>query len=211
MSIIVSPDKGVTVRVPNRTSPATIDDYVQKKSGWIKKHLDGFSQLKRIRHDKKYIEGESHALLGREYALRISKSAKPFVSLNDKIIEVGMDIFDDREMIKSYLERWYTQKASEIFNKKMNEILSKYQEYRFSPLRLAVRPLKSRWGSCTSKGKITLNTDLVKLDENFIDYVIVHELCHLKHHNHGREFYTLLSELFPDWKRTRAALRKYIR
>ncbi len=211
ISIIVSPDKGVTVRAPNRTSLRSVEEYVLKKSGWIKKHLDSFSELKRIRHDKKYIDGEHHMLLGRELNLKITRSAGPFVSQHDNIIEVCLDRVDDSERVKLHLERWYSIKASEYITKKLNEILSKYQEYRFSPSKVAVRPLKSRWGSCTSKGKITINADLVKLDEIFTEYVIIHELCHLRHHNHSIQYYKLLSELFPDWKRIRSELRKYIR
>jgi predicted metal-dependent hydrolase len=211
ISIIVSPDKGVTFRAPYKTSMPEIEKYVQKKSGWIKKHLDSFSELKRIKHDKQYTDGELHMLLGHEYALKITRSAKPFVRQHDNILEVGLERTDDRERVRSYLERWYSLKASEIFSKKLHEILLKHQDHHFSPTRLTVRPLKSRWGSCTSKGKITINTDLVKLDEIYIEYVIIHELCHLRNHNHGKEYYMLLSELFPEWKRIRAELRKYIR
>lgn len=211
ISIIVSPDKGVTVRAPFRTPVKSIEDYVHKKSGWIRKHLESFSELKRIRYDKEYIDGEHHMFLGRELNLKITKSAKPFVYQNDNIIEVGLDRVDDSECVKSHLERWYSIKASEYITKKVNEIQLRYQDYRFTPSKLAVRPLKSRWGSCTSKGKITINADLVKLDEIFTEYVIIHELCHLRHHNHSIQYYKLLSELFPDWKRIRSELRKYIR
>jgi hypothetical protein len=70
--------------------------------------------------------------------------------------------------------------------------------------------MKSRWGSCSKKGIITLSTELIKLPDIYIEYVIIHELCHLKHHNHGKEYYNLLSELFPAWKNVRKDLRGYI-
>jgi predicted metal-dependent hydrolase len=70
--------------------------------------------------------------------------------------------------------------------------------------------MRSRWGSCSKQGKITLSTELIKLPDIFLEYVIIHELCHLKHHNHGKEYYKLLSELFPDWKIVRKGLRDYI-
>lgn len=70
--------------------------------------------------------------------------------------------------------------------------------------------MKSRWGSCSSKGKITLNTELIKLADKYIEYVMIHELCHLKHHNHGPGFYALMTELCPDWKRLRNELKSYI-
>jgi predicted metal-dependent hydrolase len=211
ISIIVNPDRGVMVRAPYGSSMKSIETYVNKKSDWIRKHLKGFSESKRIRNGKRYIDGECHMLLGREYLLNITSSLKPFVSQHDNIIEVGLDRTDDCERVKSYLERWYQLKASEFISRKLNDILTRHKDYGFSPTKLSVKPLKSRWGSCTSKQRITVNADLVKLDEIFTEYVIIHELCHLRHHNHGAQFYKLLSELFPDWKRTRAELRKYIR
>ena len=80
----------------------------------------------------------------------------------------------------------------------------------FKPTGLVIRTMKSRWGSCSRKGIITLSTELIKLPDIYIEYVIIHELCHLKHHNHGKEYYILLSELFPDWKKVRKDLREYI-
>ena len=84
--------------------------------------------------------------------------------------------------------------------------------YWLEPLKLTTFPFcpVTRWGSCSRKGLITLSTELIKLPDIYIEYVIIHELCHLKHHNHGKEYYNLLSELFPDWKKVRKDLREYI-
>ena len=157
ISIIVSPHDGVTVRAPYRTPDATIEKYVQEKSAWIKKHIEGFSKLTRIGHEER---------LGAE--------------------------------------------ESQMFLRRVNEIILKYQAYNFRPANVVVRHLKTRWGSCTSKGKITINSSLINLDERIIEYVVVHELCHLRHHNHGKEFYKLLGELMPDYKAIRRGLGKYI-
>ncbi|HPF02398.1 MAG TPA: M48 family metallopeptidase, partial [Bacteroidales bacterium] len=67
-----------------------------------------------------------------------------------------------------------------------------------------------RWGSCTSRGKITISSELIKLDPAYTDYVIIHELCHLKHHNHGKDFYRLLEELVPDYKALRKELKTHL-
>lgn len=80
----------------------------------------------------------------------------------------------------------------------------------FKPAGLIIRKMKRRWGSCSNKGIITLSTELIKLPELYIEYVILHELCHLKHHNHGSGYYKLLSELFPDYKTVRKDLKKFI-
>jgi predicted metal-dependent hydrolase len=71
--------------------------------------------------------------------------------------------------------------------------------------------MKKRWGSCSSKGKIAISYDLIRLDEIYAEYVIIHELCHLKHHNHSANYYKLLSEVYPNWKKVKGELKKFIR
>jgi predicted metal-dependent hydrolase len=91
-----------------------------------------------------------------------------------------------------------------------NGMIEKYEDQMFKPTGLVIRTMKRRWGSCSTRGKITLSTELIKLPDLYIEYVIVHELCHLRHHNHGAGYYKLLSELFPEWRFVRKELRKYI-
>ncbi|MCU0472324.1 MAG: M48 family metallopeptidase [Bacteroidales bacterium] len=210
LSLIVSPDKGVTVRAPYRTSLKTIERFLQDKSGWIRKHLENHSDLTRINQGKEYIEGETHLFRGTEYELTITRSVKQFVRQYDNKINIGLNRIDDRVKIKTLLVKWYRQQAFEIFRKKVEEICNINKDYIFNPSEIVVKSLKSRWGSCSSKGRITLNAELIKLDERFADYVIIHELCHLKHHNHGKDYYNLLEELVPDYKSIRKELRKFI-
>jgi hypothetical protein len=210
ISLIVSPEKGVIVRAPYRTSLKTIEKFVNEKSGWIKKNLERHSELIRINHGKLYIDGETHLFMGKEYFLRITESVKPFVNQYDNYIEIGVDKINDSAKIKMLSERWYRLNAREHFVNKLNEILIRYKDFNFSPSKLAVKSLKSRWGSCTSKGRITISSELIKLDEKFTEYVIIHELCHLKYHNHGKDFYRLLGELVPDYKEIRKEMRKYL-
>ena len=208
IGIIVSPDKGVVVRAPYRASLKTIDRFVREKADWIRKHTERFSGITQLNHDKLYTDGEIHLYMGREHILKISPSSQSYVNQYDNIIEVGSDGKEGR--VKMLLDRWYMKKAEEKFSAKLKEILIRYKEYNFSPSKLAVRSLKSRWGSCTSKGKITISSELAKLEERLIDYVIIHELCHLKYHNHGKGYYHLLEMLVPDYKAIRKELRKYI-
>jgi predicted metal-dependent hydrolase len=210
ISIIISPDKGITVRAPYRTSLRSIDSFVMQKSAWIKKHLDKYQNLTRINHEKSYSDGELHMFMGKEKILKIAESPGLYVSLVNDHIEIGLPEKDNSEKIRILLELWYRRKATELFSQKLHDILNRYSEYNFTPSGFVVRTLKSRWGSCTSKGKITINSNLVKLDEYFADYVIIHELCHLKHHNHSKDYYRLLTEIAPDYKLIRKELRKYI-
>lgn len=210
ISIIVSPDKKVTVRAPYKASLRTINKFVLLKSSWIRKHLESKPGISLDHNGKKYTDGESLLFMGREYILKKIRSATPFIRPVSDMIEVGQNDIDKGELTKALLSNWYLIKSREILPVKLMELVSKYRDYNFSPSGVVVRSLKSRWGSCSSKGRITLNSELIKLGQVFIEYVIIHELCHLKYHNHGTGFYRLLEELFPDYKSIRKELRKYI-
>ena len=210
ISIIVRPDKSVTVRAPLRTSLKSIERFVQLKSAWIQKHLNNKPGIKLANNDKKYVDGEIFLYLGKEYKLQKIVSAGQYVKLNGELIEVGQDDLNDTVRTRFLLARWYILTARKDLTERLRDILNRNEQLRFEPSKLVIRHLKSRWGSCSSKGKITLNSELVKLDPVLIDYVIIHELCHLKHHNHGPDFHKMLGELIPDYKSLRKDLRKYV-
>lgn len=210
ISLTVSPDKGVVVRAPHRTSLSSIQKFVEEKSGWIRKHLDSHDKLTRLNHGKKYIEGEKHLYLGRELVLKLRESDHESVIPGKETIEIFSLDTGDPVRIRSQIELFYRRMAKEYLTAWFNEILDIHKERRFFPVDLVIKPLKSRWGSCSNKGTITLSSELIKLDPALSEYVIIHELCHLKHHNHGREFYLLLGELVPDFRARRKVLRNYL-
>ncbi len=212
ISIIISPDYGVVVKAPYITPVSTIRRFVNEKSQWIIKTLHGFNSLKRLDNVNGYSDGDSLLLYGKEYKLRLFESDKYSVrTTDDNTIEAGYYNDNNPLIIRAMLEEWFKIVAKEKFKVKFREIQLKYKDYSFVPAGFVVRSMKKRWGSCSSKGKIALSYDLIRLDEIFAEYVIIHELCHLKHHNHSTNYYKLLSEVYPDWKKVRAELKKYIR
>ena len=208
ISIVITPERGIVVRAPNRVSLKTIDKFVRDKEEWIKKHTERSSEIIMLNHSKKYVDGEKYLFLGRELTLRIRNALFPSINQLDNILEIITDSKEGR--VRMLLEGWYRKKAEDFIHGRFKEILDRHRNYCFSPTQMVVRPMKSRWGSCTSKGKITISSELIKLDESFTDYVIIHELCHLKYHNHGKDYYRLLETLVPDYKAIRKDLRKYI-
>jgi len=212
ISITISPDHGVVVKAPYRTPVRAIDRFVIEKSDWIKKTLLKFNSLVRIDGQKGYLDGDSIFLFGREHKLKLISSNRQYVSLaDDSTIEAGYITDNNAFKIKVMLEAWFKSVAQKRFTIIFNEILVKYSNYGFLPAGFVVRKMKSRWGSCSSKGKIAISYDLIRLDDIYGEYVIIHELCHLKHHNHSADYYRLLSEVYPDWKRIREELKKYVR
>jgi len=147
--------------------------------------------------------------MGREYELHITFSAQDYIILGEKTLETGFAKEIDANMIRWKLSRWYMNKARELIPSMVTAKLNEYRNYGFVPSAISIRKMKSRWGSCSSKGRITINSELIKLRPELINYVISHELCHLKHNNHGSEFYRLLENLVPDYKTLRKELRSY--
>ena len=212
LSINISPDYGVVVKAPNRTPVGAIRRFVNEKSDWIIKTLKGFDSLKRIDNNDGYSDGDTLLLFGREHKLKLIASDNYSVRLgNNNSIEAGFAKDKNPKIIKAMLESWFKYIAQNKFPARFREILSKYMNYRFAPTGFVVRTMKKRWGSCSSKGKIAISYDLIRLDEIYAEYVIIHELCHLKHHNHSTSYYKLLSEIYPNWKKVREELKKYIR
>jgi predicted metal-dependent hydrolase len=211
IGISIGPDSGVIVRAPYRTSIKTIENLVISRSNWIKKHLENFKSAIRIDNNKVSTDGVPVLFRGKEYPIRIIESKTNFVNINENIIEIGLKKIEEKYKAGLMLEKWYKSVAEGIFRTKYEELLMRFKHYNFAPSEFAVRALKRRWGSCTTKGKITISSELVKLDDIYLEYVILHELCHLRHPNHSTRFYLLLTELFPEWKHRRKELRRYIR
>lgn len=210
ITISISPDNGVVVRAPKSVSLQKIDSFVGEKSEWIRKHLNAYSNSIRINYGKKYKDGELHYFMGKEHVLRIISSPKYYIKKSEGIIEAGLPDTGNTMIIKAMLDKWYRRMALLHFSQLFENILIKYERYHFNPSELVVRPSRSRWGSCSSKGTISISSELIKLDEKFYEYIITHELCHLRHHDHGKGFYMLLEEILPDYKAVRKELRKYV-
>jgi predicted metal-dependent hydrolase len=210
LGISVLPDSSVVVRVPYRTSDKTITRIVREKASWIIKHRDSYNKLGHNKLNHLYADGETHLFRGNESVLKIEKSRKTYCCFYDGTIEMGLEKTDDTAAIKRLLYRGYKTEAQVVFPLLFKTAIKKFESENFTPEGLVIRSMKRRWGSCSNKGLVTLSTELIKLPDPYIEYVIVHELCHLKHHNHSTRYYELLSELYPEWKTVRKELRKYI-
>lgn len=212
ISITVSPDKGVTVKAPYGAPVKTIDRFVTEKSQWIQKALDKFSSLVRLDKPEGYCDGDTVLLFGKKHTLRLSPGKGYSVKLGtDSTIEVTWSDDNDPLIIRGILESWFSFVAKQKLRSEFREVLLKYCDYVLSPTGFKVRKMKTRWGSCSSKGGIALSYDLIRLSSGCREYVMVHELCHLRHHNHGKGFYDLLTDLYPGWKETRAEIKRYVR
>ena len=209
LGISILPDATVVVRAPRRTSQAAIEQLIASKQSWINKHIANIKKRIETTSPLSFSNGSLHRFKGNSLALNVFKTKKRFVKFNDKTIDIGIEEPENELIIKKILKQAYKTEAEKVLPEMFYEIIGLNKNYNFKPTALVIRTMKRQWGSCSTKNKITLNSELIKLDEKYIKYVITHELCHLQYHNHGKLFYKLLSEFYNDWKTMRKEMRGF--
>jgi predicted metal-dependent hydrolase len=115
----------------------------------------------------------------------------------------------DTERVRDLLDAWYHDHARHIFRERLDACYPKMEHVGVPYPEIAIRAMRSRWGSCSARGRITLNVKLIKVPTAYIDYVIFHELCHLAEPSHNSRYYELLDRVLPDWRDKRQKLNEY--
>lgn len=205
MTIRVHPDQTVEVLAPLEADEATVRTKLLKKTPWILKQLDFFSAYKPATPPRRFVNGETHLYLGRQYRLKIVPDEEDSVkAYRGQLWMHAVNTAPDA--LKKQLNRWYQEKAALVFNELLEEVLPRFNRYKIDRPQLSIRFMTKRWGSCTPAGRIILNTELVKAPKGSIEYVIVHELSHLVYYNHAKEFLALQTRMLPDWEKWKAKL-----
>ncbi|UIJ77404.1 M48 family metallopeptidase [Acinetobacter sp. SH20PTE14] len=199
-------DCRVVVSAPLNADDKTIIDAVKQRSRWIYKQLRGFREQSKFITPRQYKSGESHFYLGKQYQLKvIHDDTKPqgVKLLRGKLEVNALDA--NLESIQSHLKEWYRSRAKVIFEIRLQRILEQALWVGDKPeIRLVT--MRIQWGNCSPSGVLTLNPHLVKAPTICIDYVILHELCHLVEYNHSERFYQLLNQVMPDWSKIKNQL-----
>ncbi len=204
--IKVYADCRVVVSTPLNTDDKTIIEAVKQRSRWVYKQLREFREQSRFITPRQYKSGESHFYLGKQYQLKvIHDDTKPKgVKLLRGRLEVNT-LDTDIESIKAHLNEWYRSRAKVIFEARLQSILEQALWVENQP-DIRLMTMRTQWGNCSPSGVLTLNPHLVKAPTICIDYVILHELCHLVEHNHSERFYQLLNQVMPDWAKIKNQL-----
>lgn len=209
IGIIVNTDGSVVVRAPQRVTKKEIDDVINKRIDWILKHQKKFEQQGPAYSKREFVNGEKHLLLGKEYVLRVNTGAFSNVTINGEFIDV---VCNNESMVKPLIVKWYNLKADEMMPDIIMPIVNQFKsKYHRSPAKISLKNMKSRWGSCSSKGNISMNIKLIKSTKGCIEYVMAHELCHLIQMNHSKNYYSLLTEFMPDWRERKKELDHFMR
>ena len=199
LSLIVEADGTLTVRAPLRMKEADIRRFIEAKTGWIKQ------KQARVREEalapRQYVDGETFWYLGVEIPLRLVPSQKPALVM-DKVFKLAKSAQPKAE---SVFTAWYRQQARAVLTERVSHFA---RNHDLKPGKLRISSARTRWGSCSAKGTLSFTWRLVMAPPEVIDYVVVHELCHLKELNHSKAFWAQVGKILPDYKKRRAWLKK---
>lgn len=204
ITLKVKPNGEVILTAPKIASDEHIEFIVKKRAKWIEKKKEFFASF--ITTEKEYVSGEDFKYLGRSYRLKVIESKKESVKLQRGYLEIYVKNKSDLKQKQNLVYSWYSEKALlHFFNilQEFNKIVK--QEIKD----IKIRQMKTRWGSCNAyKSYINLNIELIKKPKKCIEYVIFHELVHLIHPNHSKEFYNYLSLYMCDWEQRKDILER---
>lgn len=207
ITIQIRPVDNVIVISPKMVSKKIIKEIIIEKGDWILEKLDNYKGAEDFYKEKNYLSGDTFFYLGREYTLEIIKdvdmnryNSKTSIYIeNDKIIIRSCNT--EKEYIKECLKKWYKNESERIVAKRISHCRQKSQVMmKLMPRGVKVKEQKKRWGSCTSKKDIYINSRISMAKPEAIDYILVHEFSHLVHMNHSKDFYSLVKTIMPDYK-----------
>jgi hypothetical protein len=209
LAISVEPSLRVHVVAPSDIDLDAIAARVRQRAPWILRQQRELERYLPPPAPRLYVSGETHRYLGRQYRLKVADEQPEGVKLTRGWLQISLAGKNDMGRVKRLLDGWYDTQARRVFPERMEAVLPRFQPVGVSEAPpLVIKELETRWGSCTDAGTITLNTRLVQMPKAQIDYVVVHELCHLVEHNHSPRFYRLLDRLLPDWRERRQLLNE---
>ncbi|MET4104758.1 SprT family zinc-dependent metalloprotease [Hymenobacter sp. UYP22] len=221
VGITVLPDGRISVTAPTDTPLEQVQAAVLRRASWLVRQLQFFASVPAPVASREYVAGETHRYLGRQYRLRIVSLVEESASEGGKLPEpegvrlrgaylnVHTHLPQVPDHTRRLLERWYADHARRRLTERYAHCAKQVRRYGISAPEWQLRTMPTRWGSYTRAGRILLNPRLIQAPTACIDYLIIHELCHVAHPHHGPEFYQLLTRLLPTWPTLRERLNQY--
>lgn len=211
LAIHVHPDGKVSVDAPLSADMEKVYGKIKKRASWILKQQRQFESYPAPLPERRYVSGETHRYLGRQYRLKVIEGLGEAVKMTRGMLQVETRYSQDSLRVQRLLQAWYRSKALIVFAERYAQCVKDIERLGIHHDKgFQLRFMAKRWGSCTGKGTITLNPELIAAPKDCIDYVITHELCHLKEHNHSQAFYRLLGSVMNDWELRRKRLNAMV-
>ena len=199
-------DNKLIIKAPETVSKKNLDEVIQRKQKWIKQRVILNFEEQNLRN-RKFIDNEKFYFRGTEYYLSLIFGSKEEVKIVDGLLLVARkdDSLLGSKNVKSLIEDWYVRESAKILNKRTSEFAKKM---KVQPTGITIKNYASKWGSCTAKNIISYNWRIIMAPDCIIDYLIVHELCHIIEHNHSKNFWRHVRTHCEDFQKKRKWLRE---
>ena len=211
LSIEVHPDLRVIVRAPQRCAEREVAGFLAERARWIEAQLAYFRRQPRLPPGPGYADGEMHRYLGQMLRLDLRAEDPPGVRIAGEQLQICGEAARSRDAIALALTAWYRERATLEFAAILDACYRHPRFSRYARPPLHIRAMRTRWGSLGPRRGMTLNLILIQAPRACIEYVVMHELCHLRYRGHGKGFYRLLDRVLPDWRARKRLLEETIR
>jgi len=206
ISIHVEPDGRVVIDAPASAAAADVRAALRKRAAWVSRQVASARQRRAYLLPREFVSGESVLYLGRRYRLKVVVDAActASASLRGAFLVVTVRKYLP-ELVRDAVSAWRRQRARSVFADRLAAVASPLRWVQALPA-MRLRMMKVQWGSCSPAGRLTMNPMLVQASRECIDYVLLHELIHLRHHNHSPDFYRSLGRHMPNWRAVKLRL-----
>ncbi len=207
ISLQVYQNQRVLIRAPLRCSDEEIAQFYWKHSAWVENKIKD-AALNPGLPMSQYRHNEALWLLGQSILIQVAEGTKSAVKLEDKTLIVQQTEPSNEELTQRLIARWKRKFALTIYSERIQLCANKFP-IELPHYEIKLRKMRRQWGNCNNKKMITINTQLIRYPLDCIDYVLVHELTHLKHLNHSHRFYSLMERVMPDWHMKKQLLTNF--
>jgi predicted metal-dependent hydrolase len=208
IGITVRPDGTIEVVAPKGADPKDVEARVRRRARWIVRQLSYFKQFRPRLKPRRYVGGETHLYLGRQYRLKIVRGDREEVKVKGGFLLVALSSRPNPHRVKELVRAWYQERAKARLLSRFETIAPRFARLGCLISPPTIRKMSRRWGSYSKSGKVLLNPDLIRAPAACIDYVITHELAHIVYPNHGTKFFELIETIMPDWKQRKDRLER---
>ena len=209
VALYVRPGGTLILRAPWFVPAGVLMKFAAGKAGWIEKQITRLKGISPPGAPVAVSDGSSVPFMGRELTVKVMRGSVRRASHDLERLILTVRDGDGPAELAGMAEAWYLREAKSYLPVRTKELAATHSALLPAPGAVSVRKMRRRWGTCHSGGAIWLNRELMKKDPELIDYVIIHELCHLVHHNHGKEYYALLGKIIPDFREKRRSLNQH--
>ncbi len=205
LALVINPDMSIVVKCPANAEEDKIEMFLSRKWFWLNKQINFFQKVKRNTYKREYTHGSRIYYLGRSYKLSINRGKTDRVQLLRGVFQVETTHpVKDADRNKKLIDGWLKKRCAPVIGERLIEMHKKFSKHEIP--KFEIKSIPKRWGSFINSNKIIINSKLIHASKDCIDYVIVHELCHLENRSHDKYFWRLLERKYPGWQKIKNKL-----